>query len=310
VKTRIVQDDPDSSRPATGQTALTVRDGGPRVPPGVRRFVGHHRLAVFFALSYLIGWALLPFGTFLPCSPLIAALVVAPLADGVAGLRAWGARLFRWRVGWVWYAVALVVPLLVHGVAVGLNMAAGAPAPSTSQFSPWYGMLAALGLSLVNPLEGPLGEEPGWRGYAQPLLQGSRSPLAAGAILAVLVTGWHLPLVFMPQFDLTLPDIASTLVVTFWYVWLFNRSGAAVVIPLLAHSTEGLVDTRALWSAGADAAREQWTWLIAWSLLVAVLLIADRPAWRSAPAAAIEPAWEPPSQRPESVAGSSERRTS
>jgi membrane protease YdiL (CAAX protease family) len=38
---------------------------------------------------------------------------------------------------------------------------------------------AALHGVLINPADGPLGEELGWRGYALPDLQAKRSPLAA-----------------------------------------------------------------------------------------------------------------------------------
>jgi len=104
----------------------------------------------------------------------------------------------------------------------------------------------------------------------------------------VLITGWHMPLVFMPQFDLALPDIASTVLVTFWYAWLFNRTGGSVLLPLIAHVTEGCVNTQALWPAGPNADREEWTWLIAWALLVVALLIFDRKSWRTAPESAID----------------------
>jgi membrane protease YdiL (CAAX protease family) len=46
---------------------------------------------------------------------------------------------------------------------------------------------------LINPLDGPMGEEPGWRGFALPGLQASRSPLVAALILAPLIAVWHLP---------------------------------------------------------------------------------------------------------------------
>ena len=55
-------------------------------------------------------------------------------------------------------------------------------------------------MRLVNPLDGPLAEEPGWRGYAQPRLQAARSPLRSTLILCLLVSGWHLPLYLMPEF--------------------------------------------------------------------------------------------------------------
>jgi membrane protease YdiL (CAAX protease family) len=141
---------------------------------------------------------------------------------------------------------------------------------------------------MVNFTDGPLGEEPAWRGFVQPRLQSKWSPLASTALLGLLITGWHLPLVFMPQFDLGFPDIATTVVVTFWYAWLFNRTGGSVLLPLIAHVTEGCVNTQTLWAAGPYADRETWMWLISWTLLVVALLIFDRKSWRTAPDSAID----------------------
>jgi len=104
-----------------------------------------------------------------------------------------------------------------------------------------------------------------------------------------LITGWHLPLVLMPRFDLGPPDLASTVAVTFWYAWLFNRTGGSVLLTLIAHVTEGCINIQGLWPAGADADREVWTYLVAWTLLAVALLIFDRKFWRTAPASAIDP---------------------
>jgi membrane protease YdiL (CAAX protease family) len=149
-------------------------------------------------LSYLIAWSTLPFGGFLAFAPLVSAIVVVLIAEGLPGLARLGRRLIKWRVNWIWYAAAIGVPLLVHAVSIALNMAAGAPAPSVTQFQPGYAVLLLFGLRMVNPLDGPVAEEPGWRGFAQPRLQSKWSPLASTAVLGVLITGWHLPLVLMP----------------------------------------------------------------------------------------------------------------
>ena len=294
MKTRIVQDEPNdpASAGASGTpTIQTVEATGSSVTTptnGFRAFVRRRELVIFFVLSYLIAWSTLPFGSFLAFSPLFSAIIVVTIAEGWRGLAQVGRRLIRWRVNWIWYAAAIGLPLLVHALAIGLNMAAGAPAPSLAQFQPWYAVLMVFGLSMVNPLEGPLGEEPAWRGFAQPRLQSKWSPFASAALLAVLITSWHLPLVFMPQFDLGLPDIATTVLVTFWYAWLFNRSGGSVLLPLIAHVTEGCVSIHRLWPAGPFTDRQSWTWLIASGLLVLALLIFDRKSWRTAPESAID----------------------
>ena len=216
-----------------------------------------------------------------------SAIVVVSIAEGLPGLVRLGRRVIRWRVNWIWYAAAIGLPLLVHAVSIGMNMAAGAAPPSLAQFSTWYTVFLVFGLHMINPTAGPLGEEPGWRGFAQPRLQSKWSPLASAAILGSVVAGWHVPLAFISQFDLVLPDIATTFLVTVWYAWLF-RTGGSVLLTLIAHSTEGSVNTQPLWGASSWADRETWIWLISWTLLVIALLIFDRKFWRTAPESAID----------------------
>jgi membrane protease YdiL (CAAX protease family) len=294
MKTRIVQNEPNDPAPGKasvapkGQSVDTTGSSATTPTSGFRTFVRRRELVIFFALSYLIAWSTVPFGSFLAFSPLISAIVVVLIAEGLPGLARLGRRVIRWRVNWIWYVAAIGVPLLVYAVATGLNLAAGAPAPSLDQFHPWYAVILVFALGIVNPTEGPLGEEPGWRGFAQPRLQSKWSPLASTALLGVLITGWHLPLVFMPQFDLSPPDIATTVVVTFWYAWLFNRTGGSVLLTLIAHSTEGTVNVQGLWPPGAGGDGAAWTSLIAWALLVIALLIFDRKYWRKAPESAID----------------------
>ena len=281
MKTRIIQDEPPR-RPTVNTPTAPAADAAPREPT-LLRLVRRHPLASFVLLSYGFAWCLLPFGTFLPFGPLLAALVVVPMFRGTAGLRELGARIIRWRVGWVWYLAAIAVPLLVDLVATLLNVAIGGSKPQFAQFTPWYAVLLVFLVHLVDPTIGPLGEEPGWRGVAQPLLQSRRSPLSAAGILALIVTGWHLPLAFMPQFDLGPADLGTTAVITFWYAWLFNRSGGSVLLTIIAHASEGSIDLGALWPAVADASRQSWLWLAVWSTVVLGLVLLDRRAWFKRP---------------------------
>ena len=280
MKTRIIQDEPPPRPRVTAATpAPDGGSAGPREPGFLLGLVRRHPLAGFVLLSYAFAWCLLPFGTFLPFGPLLAALVVVPMFRGLAGLRELGARIARWRVGWVWYLAAIAVPLLVHLVTTWVNVAIGGSKPEFSQFTPWYAVLLVFLVHLVDPTLGPLGEEPGWRGVAQPLLQSRRSPLAAAGMLALIVTGWHLPLAFMPQFDLGPADLGTTAVITFWYAWLFNRSGGSVLLTIIAHASEGTVDLNALWPAVDDASRQSWLWLVVWTTVVLGLVLVDRRAW-------------------------------
>ncbi|MDD7940790.1 hypothetical protein PHK61_20410 [Actinomycetospora lutea] len=157
--------------------------------------VRNHPLVAFFVLTYAIAWAFIPVGSFGAFAPLVAALVVVPVARGRAGLVELGRRIVRWRVRW-WWALALGVPIAVHLLAIVLTGGYRGIA-----FASAGDVLLVFLLRLVNPTDGPLGEEPGWRGFALPGMQSRLSPLAATSVLAVLITVWHLPLVLLAEGD-------------------------------------------------------------------------------------------------------------
>ncbi len=209
--------------------------------------VRRHPLITFFVLAYAISWGFLPVEAvrFLAAGPLIAALIVIPITQGWAGLRELGSRMIRWRVRWYWYVVAIALPLSVTLLTVVLNDVLGASAPSLAGVGSLSTILMVFAVRLINPADGPMGEEPGWRGFALPGLQATLSPLSATLILAVLITGWHLPLFFLeesglqPSFILT--AALTTVAVTFWYTWLFNHTGGSVLMVIVAHSIEGSI---------------------------------------------------------------------
>ena len=218
-------------------------------------FLRRHRVACFFVLAYVLAWGAIPWNSFFTPGALIAAVVVVLLTEGPRGLLNLGSRLIRWRVSWVWYALAIGVPLFVHFASISVNVALGASAPSLSMLTPWYGLPLAIALHAISPFGGPLMEEPSFRGFAQPELQKGRSRLKATAIMAVAVAGWHLPLFFMPVFEAPLIGFVTTLALTFWYAWLLNHASGSVLITLIAHGTEGAVETNDLWGPGADLDR-------------------------------------------------------
>jgi membrane protease YdiL (CAAX protease family) len=255
----------------------------------VLNVVRRHPIITFFVLTYAIAWGLIPFWTFQAGSPFIAALIVIPLTQGLSGLKELGLRMIRWRVRWYWYVVAIGLPLAVLGITVGLNVALGASVPSLAGVGSVSTVLMMFALRLVNPGDGALGEEPGWRGFALPGLQTTLSPLVSTLILGVAVTGWHVPLLFLED-GLLRPSIIAgfllgTLAVTFWYTWLFNHTRGSVLITLISHAAQGTIQIGALWSVGADFAQAMLLNSIVLSVLAIGLVVFDRKAWLG-PAAA------------------------
>ncbi len=246
-----------------------------------------HPLISFFVLTYAIGWGCIPFWTFMAGSPFIAALIVIPLTQGWAGLRELGSRMIRWRVRWYWYVAAIGLPLTVLLLTAVLNVALGAGAPSLA-FGSVSTILLVFAVRLVNPGDGVLGEEPGWRGFALPGLQATLSPLVSTLILGVLVTGWHVPILFLEegalQPSIIVGYLLGSLAVTFWYTWLFNRTGGSALMTIVSHAAQGTITIGVLWSAGADFAQANLLNGVVLSVVAIGLVVFDWKAWR-APAA-------------------------
>ena len=254
-------------------------------------WIRQHRLVAFFVLAYTLSWWPWPLyaagvapAPFLEIGPLLAALIVIGLADGLAGLRELGSRILRWRVRWYWYGVALGFPLVIRAVAAAMNVGFGAPVPVLGQLA-WSSFLMVFAIRVINPMEVPMAEEPGWRGFALPALQANRSPLTATLILGVLASGWHLPLVFVGVLGPI--GLVGTVAVTFVYTWLFNHTDGSVLMTLLFHAVEGSISFGDLGFVGADATRMEYLYTFTLVLAAVALVAFDRNAWRRAPAAAV-----------------------
>ncbi len=255
-------------------------------------WVRNHRLITFFVLTYAIAWWSVPFYAFgvapdiafFAIGPLAAAIIVIAIAEGRAGFRDLGSRIIRWRVPWYWYAVAIGVPLLVRFGTPFVNTGLGGAAPDWSDLA-WTSFLVAFLVRLVNPMDGPLGEEPGFRGFAVPRMQARWSPLVSATVLGVLIALWHIPLMVIG--DVGPIGLVTTFSITFFYVWLFNRTGGSVLLTLLAHSAQGAVKFSDLGYTGADLARQEWLECVAWSLIAVGLVVFDRSIWRTAPEKAV-----------------------
>jgi membrane protease YdiL (CAAX protease family) len=258
--------------------------------------IRRHPVAVFFVLAYALSWwpwvlgSGFPLYPFVAIGPLLAALIVLSLTEGSAGLRELGSRLIRWRVPWPWYVVAVVVPLLVGVGATVFGVMSGLPSPSLAG----YGISTVLmifAVRLIDPTDGPMGEEPGWRGYALPRLQAARSPLVATAILGVLVSGWHLPLVLVEgdggAVGLGFAALIGTFSSTFFFCWIFNHTGGSVLLTLVAHSADGLLRPGPLGYEGADLVTWSTGYVGVWALVAILIVVLDREGWRVVPPGAL-----------------------
>jgi membrane protease YdiL (CAAX protease family) len=218
-----------------------------------------HPVLAFFVLAYGISWALwlpavlarfqrgmrledgtlyLLLGNF---GPFLAALVLTTASDGVSGVKALLKRLVHWRVGFLWYVIALygflvlgLLVILLFGVADLQDVLSEVP----------LAVIAVPANALTSFLVlGPLGEELGWRGYALPRLQAGYSGLTASVLLGILWAFWHSPLMLFPEwrndvsigfFLILYPLYIIPLAIIF--TWVYNHVSGSVLVTMVLHS--------------------------------------------------------------------------
>jgi membrane protease YdiL (CAAX protease family) len=244
--------------------------------------VRNHPLTAFFALTLILSWWT-PFiwpGTLNPFGPMLAALIVAPIIAGRAGVADLLRRQTRWRVGLGWYAAALGLPIVVRLAAIAVNVLLGAPAPTLDRLDPLYNLLILFPVVFI--LFGPLGEEFGFRGFALPRLQGDHSALAASLLLGGFVVVWHLPLVISGAgVDVAryLPLVCQVVMVSVVYTWRINNTGGSVLMATLLHTSNNtLAEYLGPIFAGGDLVRFDWLFTAGWVAVAALIVGLAGPA--------------------------------
>src|SRR5712691_8626113 len=222
-----------------------------------------HPLVSFFVMAYAISWTyVIVFLVVWPLpdtivtdtpellGPVVAGFVMTAVVSGKAGVRQLLRRFVLWRVGTVWYLLALLgIPALYFASIVlvpGAIASFKAPALSMAIIYPVLFLV-------VMVLDGPLLEEPGWRGFALPRLQQRWGPLAGTVILGLLWATWHAPQYLTPTFSAANGGLNPTGVIVFLVdvvafsviiTWAFNHTRASLLMAVLLHTsinfTQGL----------------------------------------------------------------------
>ncbi|BAJ64756.1 CPBP family intramembrane glutamic endopeptidase [Anaerolinea thermophila] len=215
-------------------------------------YQNYRNLVVYFILAYAISWTIgIPlalakqeiiqpifpqwFHYFVAYGPMISALIVTWTSQGQQGLKELWGRIIKWRVGGIWWLVALSPLIIGFLVALVMNLLTNTKISLSElgeiHFLPPLG-IGALFLWLVTF---GIGEEIGWRGYALPRLQKDRNALYATIILAFFWALWHLPQFFY---------LFDTSIAIGWVIGLF---AGAIVFTWLFNSAEGSILILAIW---------------------------------------------------------------
>ncbi|WP_017577126.1 CPBP family intramembrane glutamic endopeptidase [Nocardiopsis kunsanensis] len=241
--------DPSIQRPHSPSPAQTPDPARTTAvhPHGLTAF-----LVIAFAFSWTAWWAAphviaadstMPFVVAGGFGPMVAAVVVTAATQGWAGVRALFRRYSIGRRGGP-------VPYLIGSLAlVAIAATAALPVYTGSVQLDEAGLRAALVTVpvqfLVIALAGGGNEELGWRGFAQPRLQGALSPLGANVVLGIIWAVWHAPLFVLAgtiQSQMSFPAYTVLCVgLTIVLAHVFNSARGGVLAAVLVHAGVNVV---------------------------------------------------------------------
>jgi membrane protease YdiL (CAAX protease family) len=176
--------------------------------------------------------------------PSVAGILMTGLLYGRAGLSELFSRLFRWRVGFRWYGLALLTtPLLATATLLGLAQVSSDFVPrilSTEDkaFLVQFGLVSGLMVGVA--------EELGWTGFATPTLRRRYGVAATGLIVGLVIGVWQMLLVNWTSFGaagdlprvLYLPAVTLTWLPSYrvLMVWVYEHT-ESLFVAIVMHAS-------------------------------------------------------------------------
>jgi membrane protease YdiL (CAAX protease family) len=175
--------------------------------------------------------------------PFVAAMIVTWGASGRDALGQLFARLVRWRIRPVWLGISFLLLPATMLIAILLFAFVDGTVATLRFHDTWTTLPAHFVYLLI--LGGPLGEEPGWSGFALPRLQARYGSMWASIWLGVLRAGWHLPLWWIYPAPCAYPlFVAGAVLLQVLFTWLFNHTGGSVLYCLIFHTSLSIASVR------------------------------------------------------------------
>jgi membrane protease YdiL (CAAX protease family) len=176
-------------------------------------------------------------------TPTLSALLVTRFFPGGGGARSVLRQVRTWRVSIGWYAIALFGPavLFLLDEAVSLLLG-GVPPKKWIVFPSPSGLFpGSLFFSVMGLLAGSIGEEFGWRGFAQPRLQKRYGALSASVFVGLVWGTFHLWIIPICPHCLSLKDVMVTqylrlIATAVIYAWIYNGTNGSLFLVMVAHA--------------------------------------------------------------------------
>ena len=167
--------------------------------------------------------------------PVLAAIITLYLFQGRTGLAGLWRSMTFFRLPVSLYALAVFAPLAVSALIAALGLYSGRLQYAADQLQP---LRFAAFFPLMLIFDGPLGEEPGWRGFLLPHLLARMGPAAASFLVGLVWFVWHLPLYLADGRDLQpLGYLVQLVALSYAFTWFYIKSGHSTWMTVFLHAT-------------------------------------------------------------------------
>lgn len=198
---------------------------------------------IYFPIPIIIGSTI---GAF---SPFITIIIFEKLTDKEISFQKIFANLKPKKQHISWFFLAAFLIPLSH---TGGNFIYFILTPGTELIIITQEILESLGFWLIiiipvtffaGLLTSPLGEEPGWRGFAIPRLQTKYGLFFGSLLLGTFWWIWHQPINVANGLEVTLYSYCGMVISSFIYDVLFNFTQKNVLCAMFAHSSSFITNT-------------------------------------------------------------------
>lgn len=168
--------------------------------------------------------------------PALAAVLALAICEGSAAVRELGRRLIQWRMRSRLYVLAWF-GIVINSVVVAVGLATHTLHFDGSALAP---VKFVVFFFLMAILDGPLGEEVGWRGVLLPRLLRRLPPVSAALVVGFVWYLWHVPLYAisgrMPTAVEHLFFLYTCLALSCVMTWFFLASDRSVLLMVYLHN--------------------------------------------------------------------------
>ncbi|MEP7702774.1 type II CAAX endopeptidase family protein [Paraglaciecola sp. 25GB23A] len=244
----------------------------------------------YWGLFFLHDHSWLPFnpssdimGALRGYGPSIAAFIAATVIYGRKGTSELWMRVKMWRIPLWLFVLAVLGPMIGNLVLIIIAYFSGVELQLNSESVPLPKLFIIFFFFAI--VDGPVGEEIGWRGFLLPRFLERYGVIAASSLLGLVWFVWHLPLyVATDRFDITLGFffgyLLNNVAFSFLHTWFFVRSGGSALLAIIFHTASNYFVYLAV-TLFPELDQSPMTQPIYHGILVIVAIIAAISLWRN-----------------------------